>query len=201
MLKHICRTLSPATDRCPTDRIYGHPTPDAQERFLAGHPDARALDAIQLTPRQQGDWRSFGQWEDDWHGRRFVEAGSLLRWPEDSREPRTPSAAEYAGLFAAAAAASDPDEFVHSWANHYNFGGDPAADQPEAVTRFLRRLWNVAHWGIGEICDTAGITMTELSQLTLKKYRTLQNWSGGQSQFRTEDRYLLLHLLDLLPRL
>lgn len=201
MLKLIYRTLSPATDRCPVPRIYGHATLDAQERFLAEHPDAQALDPIQLTPQQQCDWRGLGRWGDDWHSCRFVEAGSLLRWPEDSREPRSPSPAEYAGIFAAAIEAESSDAFIRSWANSYNFGGDPNADQPEAVTRFLRQLWIVSNWSVSEICYHARITMVELSQISLVPYRTLQRWAGDDEKFSPRERYYLLTLTDLLPKL
>lgn len=201
MLKPIYRTCSPATDRFPIFRIYGHATLDAQERFLADHPDAQALDPIQVTPDQLASWRSLGRWEDDWHSRQFVESGALLRWPEDNREPRSLSPAEYAGIFAAAVDTDNPDAFIQSWANSYNFGGDPNADQPEAVTRFLRRLWEVSGWSVSEICYHARITMVELSQISLVPYRTLQRWAADSEKFAARDRYYLLHLLGLLPEL
>jgi hypothetical protein len=201
MLKPIYRTCSPATDRCPIFRIYGHATLDAQERFLAVHPDAEALDPIRVTPDQLASWRSLGRWEDDWHSRQFVESGALLRWPEDSREPRSPSPAEYAGIFAAAIEAESSDAFIRSWANSYNFGGDPYADQPEAVTRFLRQLWIVSDWGISEICYHARITIRELEAITLTPYRTLLRWNAEPEKFSPRDRLLTLSHLGLLPRL
>lgn len=201
MLKLIYRTFSPATDRCPVPRIYGHATLDAQERFLAEHPDAKALDPIQLTPHQLASWRGLGRWGDDWHSCRFVEAGSLLRWPEDDQEPRSLSPAEYAGIFASAIEAESSDAFIRSWANSYNFGGDPNAVQPEAVTRFLRQLWIVSGWSVSEICFHAHISIRELEAITLTPYRTLMRWNADSDKFPVRDRYLTLSHLGLLPKL
>ena len=201
MLKPIYRTCSPATDRCPDPRIYGPATLEAQEPFLPEHPEAQALDPIRVTPDQFASWRSLGRWEDDWHSRQFIEFDSLLRWPEDDREPRSLSPAEYAGIFAAAIEAESSDAFIRSWANSYNFGGDPNADQPEAVTRFLRQLHAAAHWTGTEICDQAGITARKLEAITLTPYRTLMRWNSDQEKFSPRDRYLTLSHLGLLPRL
>ena len=43
--------------------------------------------------------------------------------------------------------------------------------------------------------------MVELSQISLVPYRTLQRWAADSEKFAARDRYYLLHLLGLLPKL
>lgn len=110
--------------------------------------------------------------------------------------------AQYAELFAEAVATDDPTAYLSDWALS-SMWGDPAdrCEIPDSRIAFLRHLWEASGWSVSEICYHARITMVELSQISLVPYRTLQRWAADSEKFAARDRYYLLHLLGLLPKL
>lgn len=109
--------------------------------------------------------------------------------------------AQYAEIFADAVQTEEL-AFLADWPVSPLWGDPEGMDYiPEGRISFLRHLWEVSGWGIGEICYHARITMVELSQISLVPYRTLQRWAADSEKFAARDRYYLLHLLGLLPKL
>lgn len=173
---------------------YFFPDPEHQGRFF-GSSDPVCVDAREVR-RLARDWdMDAAELFAQLHEASDAEAAAYGTYD-------TPTApADKAMLFGEAAQTDDRDAFVSDWALS-SFWGDPEdAEIPAERIEMLRWLWRLAHMDIGEICCFAKISMTELSQRTLIPYRTLQNRAGGHAQFRTADRYLLLHFLGLLPDL
>lgn len=84
MLKTIYRTIIHTTASDAEPRIFGHATEEAQCRYLQEYPDAQAIAPLKVTAQQRGTWRCTGRWDDDWGYGRYINAGELLRWPEDA---------------------------------------------------------------------------------------------------------------------
>lgn len=93
-----------------------------------------------------------------------------------------------AALFADAADRTDRDAFV-------------AAHSHTADPDKLKHFWRTAHYSVGEICQFAAVSLSELSQRSLVPYSTLQRWAYDDEKFTVRNRYYLLILTGLLPDL
>ena len=108
---------------------------------------------------------------------------------------------QYAAIFVDAVQADSRDAFVSDWSLSSVWGDPPEAEIPQSRIDALRSLWRAANYSIGEMCQFAAISKTELSQIAFIPYRTVMNWSADDSKIPIRDRYLILRLLKLLPEL
>lgn len=80
-MKKIYRVYEPATNR-----FYGFALEQYLNDFLAKHPDALRAGCVEVTPQQFAEWKTTGSWSEDYHNKRIVKSGALLRWNLDDAE-------------------------------------------------------------------------------------------------------------------
>ncbi len=79
-----------------------------------------------------------------------------------------------------------------SWMESYCTEDDYNANMLVDIMTFI---YKASNGGIKELCDAAGIKMTQLSHIANIPYRTIQRWASGESEYPEHVKLLVSYAI------
>lgn len=178
--------------------LYGFSAESQMEAFLEEYPLADQPAPIEVTAQQLAEWKSTGSWGDDWDRGRFIETGSLLRWPIDSREPKPMTPLIFELCWSEAPHYADRDTYISDLALSSMWGDAPESEVSQERIDLLGRIHDAAHMTAADLVRASGLTRRDFAMLYGIDYSTLTKWCRGERPMPNHVHVMLVRLLNLI---